>query len=177
VTLDEVYDEEVTSLYRKFMPNVHGFLCSMGCDRGLAEEITDDAFMGARRQWTRVRDYDQPESYVFKIAMHERYRRQKIYEDNARDLRPDPEEPVSVRREDPAQRVADQAAIHQALRQLPRSLREAVLLRDYAGLSEARTAEIMDVGVGTVKRYTSVGRRRLRELLREFRPREGGSGR
>jgi predicted RNA polymerase sigma factor len=61
MSLQDEYDDEVTALYLKCVGRVLGFLVSMGCDRGLAEEITDDAFLAARRRWERVRIFDEPE--------------------------------------------------------------------------------------------------------------------
>ena len=175
MSFEDAYDDEVGLLYRKFMPKVYGFLCGLGCDRGLAEEITTDAFMAARRQWAKVRAYDQPEYYVFKVASHERCRRQKKHDDHAGDLYPEPQRAARGPSDDLAQRVADRAAIRHALQQLPSSQREAVLLRHYVGLPEATTAAIMKISVGAVKSYASKGRQRLRDLLGEFRAGEGGT--
>ena len=61
MSLEEEYDDQVTVLYRRYAGQVHGYLINMGCDRGLAEEITDDAFLAARRRWERVRIFDEPE--------------------------------------------------------------------------------------------------------------------
>jgi RNA polymerase sigma factor (sigma-70 family) len=176
MSLEEDYDDEATALYRKCAGKVQGFLINMGCDQGLAEEITDDAFLGARHRWVYVRTLDEPEGYVFKIARNERSKRQKRHDSQAKDLHPDP--PGALRGvDDPAQDVADRAVVRQALQQLPSSQREAVTLRDVADLSESATAEVMGVSVGSVKRYTSEGRERLRLLLAEFRPRRGGNDR
>jgi RNA polymerase sigma factor (sigma-70 family) len=176
VNLEDAYDEEVSLLYRKFESKVLGFLCGLGCDRGLAEEITVDSFMTARRRWAKVRDYDRPECYVFKVARNERRKRQKEHDDHARDLHPDPPEAAGVPGGDLAQQVADRAALLQALRQLPPAQREAVLLRDYMGLSEVDAAAMMNVSKGTVKSNASRGRSRLRDLLGEFRPGKEGTG-
>src|ERR1700754_2871083 len=92
MSLEEDFDDEATALYRKWVGRVQGFLASMGCDRGLAEEITNDAFMGARRRWAYVRTLDEPEYYVFKIARNERSKRQKRHDSRAKDLRPEPPE-------------------------------------------------------------------------------------
>ncbi len=48
-------------------------------------------------------------------------------------------------------------ALVRALRHLPARQREAVVLRHYADLSEAETADAMGVSVGAVKSYTSRG--------------------
>jgi RNA polymerase sigma factor (sigma-70 family) len=177
VSLEEDYDDEATALYRKWVGRVQGFLINMGCERGLAEEIADDAFLGARRRWAYVRTLAEPEGYVFKIARNERSKRQKKHDDRAKDLHPDPPGALPTADEDPAREVADREAVRQALRQLPASQREVVTLRDAGGLSEAATAETMGVSIGSVKRYTYEGRQKLRFLLAEFRPRRGGSDR
>jgi RNA polymerase sigma factor (sigma-70 family) len=174
---EEDYDDEATGLYRKWVGRVQGFLINMGCDQGLAEEIANDAFLGARRRWAYVRTLEAPEGYVFKIARNERSKRQKPHDNRARDLHPDPPEALPDVDDDVGLDIADRATVRQALQQLPASLREAVTLRDAIGLSEAATAEIMGVSVGSVKRYTSEGRQRLRLLLAEFRPRRGGKDR
>jgi RNA polymerase sigma factor (sigma-70 family) len=174
MSLEEDFDDEVAALFRKWAGRVQGFLINMGADPGLAEEITDDAFLGARRRWAHVRTFDKPEGYVFKIASNERCKRQKKHDNNAKDLHPEPPPPRDAD-DDPAQEVVDRAAVRQALQRLPDSLREAVTLRDIEGLSESATAEIMAVSTGSVKRYTSEGRHKLRLLLAEFRARQEGN--
>ena len=177
MSLEEDYDDEATDLYRKWVGRVQGFLTNMGCDHGLAEEIADDAFLGARRRWPYVRTLDVPEGYVFKIARNERSKRQRKHDECARDLHPYPYEALRNIHDDPAREVTHREVVRQALQQLPASQREAVILRDAIGLSEAAAAEIMEVSIGSVKRYTSEGRQRLRLLLAEFQPREGGKDR
>ena len=90
MSLEEEYEDQATVLYRKYAGKVQGFLISMGCDRGLAEEITDDAFLAARRRWAHVRVLNEPEGYVFKIARNERSKRQKQHDCRAKDLHPSP---------------------------------------------------------------------------------------
>ena len=174
---EEEYDDEVTALYRKCAGRVLGFLINMGCDQGLAEEITNDAFLGAGRYWEHVRTLNEPEGYVFKIARNERSKRQKRHDSGAKDLCPDPPGKLWGVDEDPAKDVVDRTVVRQALQQLPSRQREAVTWRDVMGLSEASTAEIMGVSQGAVKRYTFEGRERLRRLLADFRPRREGNDR
>jgi RNA polymerase sigma factor (sigma-70 family) len=177
MSLKEDYDDEVTALYRKCAGRVQGFLINMGCDPGLAQEITNDAFLGARLHWVRVRALDEPEGYVFKIARNERSKRQPKHDSSAKDLFPAPPGALGDADEDPAQGVADRAAVRQALQQLPVGQREAITWRHILDLSEDTTAKIMGVSKGTVKRYTAEGRERLRLLLADFRPRREGDDR
>src|SRR5579863_10135687 len=169
MSLEEEYDDQVTVLYRRCAGRVQGYLINMGCDRGLAEEITDDAFLAARRRWAQVRNLDEPEGYVFKIARNERSKRQKAHDCRAKDLRPDPHGGPRPFGDDLAEIVTDRIVIRQALSQLPARQREAVTLRAVVGLSEAATAHAMGVSVGSVKRYASEGRQELRRLLGDGR--------
>ena len=54
-----------------------------------------------------------------------------------------------------------------ALQQLPRRQREAVVLRYYGDLSEAQTAAAMGCSVGAVKSHTSRAMSALRPLLED----------
>jgi RNA polymerase sigma factor (sigma-70 family) len=175
ISLEEEHDDEISALYRKCAGRVQAFLINIGCDRGLAEEITNDAFLGARRRWPYVRTLQEPEGYVFKIARNERSKRQKKHDGHAKDLHPNPSGALRDVDDDPAQDIADRAVVRKALDQLPPSQREAVTLRHVVGLSEAATAAVMGVSAGSVKRYTSEGRQKLRLLLAEFRGRREGN--
>ena len=171
------FDDEVTMLYRKSSGKVLGFLVGMGCDRGLAEEITNDAFLAARRYWPHVRTLDEPEGYVFKIARRERGKRQRAHDDRARDLYREPAEVTRGIGGDFTQDIVDSAVVLQSLERLPRRLREAVVLRHVGDLSEAAAADVMGVSVGSVKGFASQGRARLGSYLEEFRAQRGGSDR
>ena len=62
--------------------------------------------------------------------------------------------------------AVERATVVEAMRTLPRRMREAVALRYYADLTEAQTADVMGVSVGAVKSYTSRGLERLGEELK-----------
>ncbi|HEX2028852.1 MAG TPA: sigma-70 family RNA polymerase sigma factor [Nitriliruptorales bacterium] len=61
--------------------------------------------------------------------------------------------------------AADHDEVWQAILRLPRRQREAIVLRYYEDLSEAETAEVLGVSVGTVKSQVSRGMDRLRALM------------
>lgn len=59
----------------------------------------------------------------------------------------------------------DTGSIVALLATLPTRERQVVVMRHYAGLSEAEVADLLDVSVGTVKSSASRGLARLRESL------------
>lgn len=62
-------------------------------------------------------------------------------------------------------RAADHDEVWQALLRLPERQRAAIVLRYYEDLSEADTADLLGISVGTVKSHVSRGMDRLCELL------------
>lgn len=61
--------------------------------------------------------------------------------------------------------AADRDEVWSALGRLPTRQRQAVVLRYYEDLSEAETAELLGVSVGTVKSQVSRGLARMHEVL------------
>jgi len=126
-----------------------------------AEEVVQEAFARASVRWPRLRDYDVPEAWVRRVAMH-------LAADRARSLRrqarailrlsPPPEVPaVSV----------EALALAEALRTLPVRQRQAVVLHYLADLPVEEVARTLAVPDGTVKSLLSRGRRALAARLGE----------
>lgn len=63
------------------------------------------------------------------------------------------------------EQAAEHDAVWQAVQQLPDRQRQVVVLRYYEDLSEADTAQVLGVSVGTVKSSMSRGMARLHDLL------------
>lgn len=77
---------------------------------------------------------------------------------------PESSRPESLR-PDPADGVALADHLTRALATLPARERQCVVLRHHADLSEAQVADLLGIGVGTVKSSTSRRLARLREVL------------
>jgi DNA-directed RNA polymerase specialized sigma24 family protein len=65
----------------------------------------------------------------------------------------------------PAPDPAEALALRQAIAALPARKRECVVLRYLIGMTEAETAQVLDVSVGTVKSQTHKGLSQLRDHL------------
>jgi RNA polymerase sigma-70 factor (sigma-E family) len=131
-------------------------------DHGRAEDLVQTALARTARHWPRVRDGGNPEGYVRKVLTNEyisQWRRRRVAELPADQL---PDRAVTG---DDANRVAVRLALSAALRQLPPRQRAVVVLRYYEDLSEAETAELLGVTIGTVKSQAHTGLARMRSLV------------
>lgn len=166
-TDDSRHDREVSDLWRTHHKDVLGYLINLGAPRDLAEEIAADAFLAARAAWPKVRDYDSPKAFVFKVA-NVTLSRKWVKEQRWREqLAPDlPEEGSSV--DTVGLETLVKSDVQAALTQLPPSYREVILLRHFGDFSIAETAAILRLSEGTVKSYASVARAKLAEILADY---------
>lgn len=131
-------------------------------DRGHAEDILQTALLRLATRWRSV--HTAPEAYVRQVLVNlarDRWRRgrRRVREHELTNV-----EHVTDGR-DPADTVADREALRKALAGLPRRQREVVVLRFFADLSVADTAQALRTSEGTVKAHTSRAVARLRQLL------------
>lgn len=134
-------------------------------DRGLAEDCVQEALARVHRHWRRVRRDGKPAAYAHQAVVNAALswrRRRRIREvpltpaDRSVRSAPPPVD-QSVRSVDPE--------LLAALRSLPPQMRAAVALRYLEDRSEAETARLLGISVGTVKSATSRGVARLRRAL------------
>jgi len=129
-------------------------------DREQAQDLLQTAYARTYAAWRRVRR-DDAEAYTRRVLINAHidwYRRHPWRESTSL---PMPENAPAL--DDPAGLAADRLVIVNALRQLTARERAVVVLRYYADQSEAQTAHVLDVSVGTVKKTASVALRKLRE--------------
>jgi RNA polymerase sigma-70 factor (sigma-E family) len=125
-----------------------------------AEDVVGEATVRVYRAWRRGR-VDNLEQYLRRAVVNEtigRSRRVAIATRAAPHLVP--ARPIAF--EDA---VADLDRLARALAQLPPRQRAAVVLRYLHDMTEAATADLLGVSVGTVKASVARGLARLRELL------------
>jgi RNA polymerase sigma-70 factor (sigma-E family) len=128
-------------------------------DRELAQDLLQTAYARTYAAWSRVRS-DDAEAYTRRILVNahiDHFRRRPWRESQHADV-PD----VLPARGDAAALVDDRLALVAALRRLTSRERGVVVLRYYADRSEAQTAQLLDVSVGTVKKTASVALAKLR---------------
>ena len=123
-----------------------------------AEDLLQTALAKTYLAWGSVREREALDSYVRRIMVNTRtswWRRRKV------DERPTEQLPERPGRDQTAD-LDLHDALWTALARLPQRQRATVVLRYYEDPSEAETAQVLGVSVGTVKSTTSRALTRLR---------------
>ncbi|MFJ6085454.1 SigE family RNA polymerase sigma factor [Streptomyces sp. NPDC092369] len=130
------------------------------CD---AEDLLQTALTKTYVAWERIEDHRALDGYVRRALLNTRtsqWRKRKVDEFVCEEL-PEPEPAPGG--DDPAEKQALHDAMWRAIAKLPARQRAMVVLRYYEDLSEAQTAEVLGVSVGTVKSAVSRALGKLRE--------------
>jgi RNA polymerase sigma-70 factor (sigma-E family) len=158
----------VTALYQAHALGMIRVALLMLGDRGAAEDVVQDAFLGMYRHWQGLNHPEKAVAYlrsaVFngcRDTLRRRARRRQRDWVAAVDLG----EPLSA--EAIALISEDRRRILAGLRRLPVRQREALVCRFYLELSEEETARVMNVSRGTVKSTTSRAVAALGRMFRE----------
>ena len=133
-------------------------------DRHQAEDLLQTSLAKLYLAWDKVRDRESVDAYVRRIMVNENnslWRRGWKRREYATGDRP---EGTPVRDE---YDEGTGAAVWALVQTLPRKARAVVVLRYYEQLSEAETAAMLGISVGTVKSQTSRALAALRERIGE----------
>ncbi len=163
----ESFDEFYAGSVRRLTSQLH----AMTGSRAEAEDAVQEAYARAWRRWGRVSGYGDPEGWVRTVA----------YRITVSSWRKTVSRAAAHRRHGPPDDAAglspDYVAIIAALRQIPPSQRQAIVLHHLVGLSVSEIAQEAGVPSGTVKARLSRGRRALAVLLSDAAPESGDNGR
>ncbi|MFD1946179.1 SigE family RNA polymerase sigma factor [Nocardioides aestuarii] len=132
-------------------------------DRHTAEDLTQTAFAKLYLAWDKVRDQGSIDGYVRRIVVNEHnslwrraWKRRELSSDQL------PEHP---HHDDYDSGVGRE--LWDLVQTLPKKARAVVVLRYYEQLSEAETAEVLGISVGTVKSQASRALAALRDRAPE----------
>ncbi|MDQ1009768.1 RNA polymerase sigma-70 factor (sigma-E family) [Streptomyces sp. V4I23] len=127
-----------------------------------AEDLLQTALTKTYVAWDRIEDHRALDGYVRRALLNTRtsqWRKRKVDEFVCDEL---PEQ-ETVAATDPAEQQVLHDAMWRAVMKLPDRQRAMVVLRYYEDLSEAQTAEVLGVSIGTVKSAVSRALGKLRD--------------
>ena len=128
---------------------------------GDAEDLVQSALVKALPHWSRIAA--DPEPYVRTVLAREsidRWRRRRW-----REIATDPTTRAHDTGAAPAEDLDRRAVVMAALGRLSPRQRAVIVLRYYEDLTEAQTAQVLGLRLGTVKSHTRDALDRLRTLL------------
>lgn len=158
-TAEDFFTELYTQHYQRLVRSAWLLLR----DVPTAEEVVQDAFVSMHDAWQRLRDTENALAYVRQAVVNRSrsvLRHQMVVDRNLEKAPPD-----MPSAEQGALASLERAAIVAALQGLTARQREAIVLRYYAGLSEAEIAAAMGISRGAVKSHTARGMAALRAAL------------
>ena len=138
-----------------------------------AEEVMQEAFLRAWRSIARFQGRSAFFTWLYRIGINEAKRRagrrpppgkETSLEDSPIDQAPDWSEAPEVRAEQGDLR----RTLEEAIRELPDSYREPLVLRDIEGLSTREAAEMMELGEAAFKSRLHRARMTVRRVIDEY---------
>jgi RNA polymerase sigma-70 factor (sigma-E family) len=132
-------------------------------DRHTAEDLVQTAFAKLYLSWDRVQRRELVDGYVRRILVNEHsslWRRAWKRNEHSTDTLPD-QSFVDVHHD------GVNEALWEFMQTLPRKQRAVVVLRYYEDLSEAETAQVLGISVGTVKSQASRALAALRSRVQD----------
>lgn len=126
--------------------------------RDEAEELAQDALVKACERWDRVREMENPAGYLYRAAVNKR-------RSVARRLRLAAQRAFSLRPPDVIAQSDDRDQIRRALALLPEGQREAIVLVEWLGLTDAEAGRVLGVSAGAVRVRISRAKASLRPLM------------
>lgn len=160
-------ERDIAALYAASYRRLVGLVGAITQDRGVAEEAVQDAFARLLVQWATVREYEDPEGWVRKVALGFASKRHRKHLNGLRALHR-----YGLGLQISPAPSADGVDVRRALAALPLPQRSVIVLQNL-GLGVEDIARELDVPVGTVKSRLSRARAALVPLLREDVTRHG----
>lgn len=149
-----------SEFYRLEYSRVVGFAFVLSGDRWRAEDLAQDAFAAAHRDWDRIGCYDNPAAFVRRAVANRSVSvfRRKAAERHA----------LARMRETPREQPTFSAETDQVwaeVRSLPRRQAQTVALVYLYGLSLTEVGEVLGFSTGTAKTHWRRARQRLARRL------------
>ena len=147
--------------YAAEYPAVVGLAYALSGNRWVAEDLAQEAFLAAHRDWDRIAEYEKPGSWVRRVVANlsvSAFRR-RMAEAKAFGRLGFGQAPSL------AELSAEDAEFWRAVRALPRRQAQVVALHYLEDRPVAEIADTLGIATGTVKKHLHDGRRELARRL------------
>lgn len=161
-------------LFAAYQARIRRYVLSMVHDPDEADDLTQDVFLQAHRRLSSLRDPDAVVSWLYRIATHvcyDRYRkvsrqpRPQRFDQNAPSVPPADAGDGESSLGQVLERAEMGACVRSYLDQLADDYRNAILLHDLEGLTNAEIAEMTGASLDAVKIRLHRARRKLEAVL------------
>jgi RNA polymerase sigma-70 factor (ECF subfamily) len=149
--------------YEREYAAVVGLMYGMTRSRVLAEDLAQEAFLRAHRDWSRVEHMDSPEGWVRRTALNIARSRWRRLRSEARALMRSASGDTSSGDHRTSPEIE---AFWSEVKRLPARQAQAIALHYVEDLSVSEIGTVLGVADGTVKALLHQGRERLRRQLR-----------
>lgn len=163
-------EEQLEALVRDHLDAVYRVAYSVVRDAALAEDVSQDAILKAWTALPTFRGESTLRSWLLRITHNTAISTLRKRREEVRDPNLLPERESASRTEQQAVATLSIDAFEEALDQLDELSRSIVVLREIEGLPYDEIAEILDVGLPTVKTRLLRARRVLASALEGWRP-------
>lgn len=169
-------------LITRYAGDVFALLYRLTEDPAEADDLVQETFLSALKGIKGFRGDAELKTWLFRIAVNHSRNRFRWWKRRGRAVTVSLdatigasetriEETVESTGPNPEQAAIGrerQAALRHALVRLPETYREAVILCDIEGLSYDEIAQVLEIGLGTVKSRIARGREELRRMLKDI---------
>lgn len=161
------------ALYDRYGRIVFSVALRMVGDRGVAEEITQDVFVGCWRAAARYRpEQGSVVTWLLGITHHRAIDelRSRRYQSRKREVTWEEHDVQNVSLDPDLDLQVLQTVVRAALAELPAAQREVIELMYYGGLTRQQAADRLNAPLGTIHTRLRLGFTKLRRALAELRP-------
>ena len=170
-------DRAFSEIVRTYQGSVYNTALYIAENRDDALDISQEVFLKLWRTLKNFRGESSLKTWIAKITRtcaidYVRARNQKttvplVYEGDEEIPIEIPDEDVSSSPQKSYEREETANEVRRAVNSLPPPIKEAILLREFQGLSYAEIADTMGISEGTVKSRISRGREQIKKILND----------
>ena len=167
--------EAMKSIYELFAPRVFNFLVRLSGSRLEAEDATQQTFLTVLQQLSKLREPEQLESWIYRIARNEIYQKFRKKKPESLDDKSQDSEVGRLEEDDPQANPEKvllntelRGRLESALENLPIKLREVFILAVIQGLAYQEISTIVGRSLLSVKTDIYRARLQLKEELGKY---------